>query len=73
MLRAIPRFFWKYANSNRKTNIGISELKSKKNDNRKGKSGSSVFTIEPECDLPLMHPIDVKQECIQKLSMKVKY
>jgi hypothetical protein len=27
---------------------------------------SSVFTIEPEGDLPLMHPIKVKQECIEK-------
>ena len=27
---------------------------------------SSVFTIEPEGDLPLMHPIEVKQECIEK-------
>jgi hypothetical protein len=23
---------------------------------------SSVFTIEPEGDLPLMHPIEIKQE-----------
>jgi hypothetical protein len=29
-----PKIFWKYANSKRKTNTGISELKSKKNDNR---------------------------------------
>jgi hypothetical protein len=27
---------------------------------------SSVFTIEPEGDLPLMHPIEIKQECIEK-------
>jgi hypothetical protein len=27
---------------------------------------SSVFTIEPEGDLPLIHPIEVKQECIEK-------
>jgi hypothetical protein len=27
---------------------------------------SSIFTIEPEGDLPLMHPIEVKQECIEK-------
>jgi hypothetical protein len=27
---------------------------------------SSVFTIEPGGDLPLMHHIEVKQECIEK-------
>jgi hypothetical protein len=27
---------------------------------------ASVFTIEPEGDLPLMHHVEVKQECIEK-------
>ena len=74
-----PMIFWKYANSKRKINTGISELKFKSEEGEERKTTtdkekaevlasifSSVFTIEPEGDLPLMHPIDVKQECIQK-------
>jgi hypothetical protein len=74
-----PNIFWKYANSKRKTNTGISELKFKSEEGEERKtttdkekaevlasSFSSVFTIEPEGDLPLMHPIEVKQECIEK-------
>jgi hypothetical protein len=74
-----PKIFWKYANSKRKTNIGISELKFKSEEGEERKTTtdkekaevlasffSSVFTIEAEGDLPLMHPIEVKQECIEK-------
>ena len=68
-----PKIFWKYANSKRKTNTGISELKFKSEEGEKRKTTtekekaevlasffSSVFTIEREGDLPLMHPIEVK-------------
>jgi hypothetical protein len=74
-----PKIFWKYANSKRKTNTGISELKFKSEEGEERKTTtdrekaevlasffSSVFTIEPEGDLPLMHHIEVKQECIEK-------
>jgi hypothetical protein len=63
-----------------KTNTGISELKFKSEEGEERKMTtdkekaevlasffSSVFTIEPEGDLPLMHPIEVKQECIDKI------
>jgi hypothetical protein len=76
--------FWKYANSKRKTNTGISELKFKSEEGEERKTTtdkekaevlaiffSSVFTIEPEGDLPLMHPIEVKQECIEKTCFSV--
>jgi hypothetical protein len=74
-----PKIFWKYANSKRKTNTGISELtfKSEEGEERKTTTDkekaevlasffSSVFTIEPLGDLSLMHTIEVKQECIEK-------
>jgi hypothetical protein len=58
---------------------GISELKFKSEEEEERKTTtdkekaevlasffSSIFTIEAEGDLPLMHPIEVKQECIEK-------
>ena len=78
-VKSNPKMFWKYANSKRKTNTGISELKFKTEVGEERKTTtdkekaevlanffSSVFTIEPEGELPLMHPIEVKQECIEK-------
>jgi hypothetical protein len=69
-VKSNPKIFWKYANSKRKTNTGISELKFKSEEGEKRKTKtdkekaevlasffSSVFTIEPVGDLPLMHPI----------------
>jgi hypothetical protein len=35
-------------------------------DKEKAEVLASVFTIEPEGDLPLMHHVEVKQECIEK-------
>ena len=78
-VKSNPKMFWKYANSKRKTNTGISELKFKTEEGEERKTTtdkekaevlanffSSVFTIEPEGELPLIHPIEVKQECIEK-------
>ena len=60
-VKSNPKMFWKYANSKRKTNTGISELKFKTEEGEERKTTtdkekaevlasffSSVFTIEPE-------------------------
>ena len=61
-IKSNPKLFWKYANSKRKTNTGISELKFKtEGEERKTKTDkekaevlanfcSSVFTIEPRAN-----------------------
>ena len=66
-----PKRFWKYANSKSKTKSGISELKYKqsneiittKGDKDKAEIQaeffSSVFTVEPKGEIPILNPKDV--------------
>ena len=73
-----PKKFWQYANSKRKTKTGIAELKYKDEKGEckttecdKDKANvlanffSSVFTIEPEGDLPIIEQIQVEKTYIE--------
>ena len=70
MRKKNPKKFWQYANSKRKTKSGISELKYKKENGEENKTStdkekaevlanffSSVFTNEPDGEIPNIEPI----------------
>ena len=70
-----PKRFWKNANSKRKTKSGISELKYKlgheKITTKEDKNMteilaeffSSVITIEPKGEIPVLNPKDIQFKC----------
>lgn len=72
--------FWQYANSKRKTKSGISELKYKKENGEENKTStdkekaevlanffSSVFTNEPDGEIPNIEPITIEHDCLEKI------
>ena len=75
-----PKKFWQYANSKRKTKSGISELKYKKENGEENKTStdkekaevlanffSSVFTNEPDGEIPNIEPITIEHDCLEKI------
>ena len=72
-----PKKFWKYANSKRKTKSGISELKTNTENGVKiieidrdkaevlAEFFSSVFTKEPEGEIPNLQPKETKFRCAE--------
>jgi hypothetical protein len=73
-----PKKFWQYANSKRKTKSGISELKYKKENGEDNKTStdkekaevlaiffSSVFTNEPDGEIPNIEPITIEHDCLE--------
>jgi hypothetical protein len=81
-----PKKFWQYANSKRKTKSGISELKYKKENGEENKTStdkekaevlanffSSVFTNEPDGEIPNIEPITIEHDCLEKSFKKRKY
>ena len=78
--------FWQYANSKWKTKSGISELKYKKENGEENKTStdkenaevlanffSSVFTNEPDGEIPNIEPITIEHDCLEKSFKKRKY
>ena len=72
-----PKRFWQYANSKRKIKTGIpdlivslgnGEVKTTKGDGEKAEAlanfFTSVFTIEPECDIPTIDPLPIEHPCV---------